>query len=79
MIARRTLLGAGLVMSGLAETMGPQAAAKTTAALGQQGDVTSVAKTASGRVRDATTDGIHTFKGIPYGASTARSGRFHPR
>jgi para-nitrobenzyl esterase len=78
MIARRTLLGAGLVMSGLTETMGPQATAQTTAASGQQGDNTSVATTGYGKVRGTTTDGIHTFKGIPYGASTAGYGRFRP-
>lgn len=78
MIARRTLLGAGLVMSGLTETMGPQATAQTTAASGQQGDNMSVATTGYGKVRGTTTDDIHTFKGIPYGASTAGSGRFRP-
>src|SRR4051812_44489083 len=78
MIARRTLLGAGLVLSGLTETIGPQATAQTIAASGQQGDNTSVATTGYGKVRGTTTDGIHTFKGIPYGASTAGSGRFRP-
>jgi para-nitrobenzyl esterase len=78
MIARRTLLGAGLVMSGLTETMDPHATAQTTAASGQQGDNMSVATTGYGKVRGTTTDDIHTFKGIPYGASTAGSGRFRP-
>ena len=78
MIARRTLLGAGLVMSGLTETMGPQATAQTTAASDQKGDNMSVATTGYGKVRGTTADGIHTFKGIPYGASTAGSGRFRP-
>src|SRR3954451_1438801 len=78
MIARRTLLGAGLVMSGLVEAMGPQAEAQTTAAPAQGGEDASVATTQYGKVRGITADGIHTFKGIPYGASTAGGGRFRP-
>ena len=33
---------------------------------------------ASGKIRGANTDGIHAFKGIPYGASTAAANRFMP-
>ena len=33
---------------------------------------------ASGKIRGANTDGIHAFKGIPYGASTAGANRFMP-
>jgi len=51
MIAGRTLLGAGFVMSGLAETMGPQAAAQTTSASGQPGDDKPVATTGYAKVR----------------------------
>ena len=36
------------------------------------------AETAFGRVRGADADGIKTFKGIPYGASTAGKNRFMP-
>ena len=36
------------------------------------------AATASGRIRGADVDGIKTFKGIPYGASTAGANRFMP-
>jgi para-nitrobenzyl esterase len=78
MIARRTLLGAGLVMGSLAEAVGPQAAAQTTPARTQQGESMSVATTEQGKVRGVSADGIHTFKGIPYGGSTAGSGRFRP-
>ena len=37
-----------------------------------------VVETASGRVKGITSDGVHVFKGIPYGASTAGANRFMP-
>jgi para-nitrobenzyl esterase len=37
-----------------------------------------LAATKYGKVRGATSGGIHVFKGIPYGASTAGANRFRP-
>ena len=37
-----------------------------------------IVETASGRVIGLTSDGVHAFKGIPYGASTAGANRFLP-
>jgi para-nitrobenzyl esterase len=37
-----------------------------------------VVETASGRVVGTTSDGVHVFKGIPYGASTTGANRFMP-
>jgi para-nitrobenzyl esterase len=37
-----------------------------------------IATTTYGKVRGVTSDGIHVFKGIRYGASTAGANRFRP-
>jgi para-nitrobenzyl esterase len=41
-------------------------------------DKNAVADTAAGKVRGYTRNGIQTFKGIPYAATTAAEGRFAP-
>ena len=37
-----------------------------------------IVETASGKVQGLTSHGVHVFKGIPYGASTAGANRFMP-
>src|SRR5437868_1488236 len=39
-------------------------------------DRNAVVETSAGKVRGFTRNGIHTFKGVPYGATTEASGRF---
>ncbi|MBN1601312.1 MAG: carboxylesterase/lipase family protein [Chitinispirillaceae bacterium] len=47
-------------------------------AYGQEPVTGAVVETNSGKVRGLVNDGIHSFKGIPYGASTAGKNRFMP-
>lgn len=37
-----------------------------------------VAETGAGKIRGLTEDGVHVFKGVPYGADTSGAGRFMP-
>jgi para-nitrobenzyl esterase len=41
-------------------------------------DETAIAETATGKIRGYVRNGIYTYKGIPYGETTERSGRFQP-
>ena len=37
-----------------------------------------IVETVSGKLRGSLDNGIHTFKGVPYGASTTGPNRFRP-
>ena len=70
MIGRRTLLA--LAGSAAISAIAGKAAAQTTAS------DAPIASTRYGKVRGVTEDGVHVFKGIRYGASTAGANRFRP-
>jgi para-nitrobenzyl esterase len=49
-----------------------------TPAFGQSSAEGAIVATAAGKVRGLHRDGVHAYKGIPYGASTAGANRFMP-
>src|SRR5579871_4800591 len=66
---RRSSLGAGVFLTGVGSKI--QAAAKVDSA-------PSVVTTTAGKIRGGVQEKAIFFKGIPYGASTAGTGRFQP-
>jgi para-nitrobenzyl esterase len=76
-IDRRTFVGFGaLATAGVfVESALSTACAPSTTAVGSSG---AIVQTTAGQVRGLVQDKVHTFKGVPYGASTADAGRFMP-
>jgi len=72
---RALALGATLAVAAATTTqLYAQAAGDDTASKAKD----PIVQTSYGKVRGAVTDGIYSFKGIPYGASTAGANRFKP-
>src|SRR5580698_1798962 len=66
----RSALAAGALLSGTFT--------KTWAAPATTDSSGPIAETTAGKIRGAIQDKVAAFRGIPYGASTAGSGRFMP-
>jgi para-nitrobenzyl esterase len=83
-ISRRAALTGAVALAGAAGTLtsADLSASESKAAKGKSTIIASrdnaVVTTASGKVRGYTRNGIYTFKGIPYGESTAGANRFMP-
>lgn len=69
--SRRDVIGAGVAV-------GTVAAAGMFGARVARASSSPVATTIAGKVRGTTAEGVHIFKGVPYGASTAGKNRFMP-
>ena len=82
---RRNFVTGGAAIAGIASAgclietggaSGTQASTGSSAPLLIASDRNAVVETTAGKVRGFTRNGIHTFKGVPYGATTEASGRF---
>lgn len=72
---KRTSIAAGAALAGVQLAACSRSAPPAPAPAAPQAPI---AQTAAGKVRGAINDGIHVFKGVPYGASTAGANRFMP-
>ncbi|WP_414902102.1 carboxylesterase/lipase family protein [Sphingomonas flavalba] len=82
-VTRRTLLGGAVTALGAASALGTPTGARAAPASPGAGAILSgagqsVVKTTAGLVQGYARDGIHRFKGVPYGDDTGGANRFMP-
>jgi para-nitrobenzyl esterase len=70
-IDRRSFIGMGSLAAGALAT-------RTSNVTANVSTVPAVVVTTAGKIRGTHATGVYTFRGVPYGASTAGSGRFQP-
>jgi len=77
-LKRAPMLAAGTQAGVVLASMLGEADAATQADSGKGAGAGVIVETTAGRVRGTTVNGIRTFKGVPYGATTAGANRFMP-
>jgi para-nitrobenzyl esterase len=75
-ISRRAMLKTSVI--GTAWAALPGFAPRVAEAAAVSSSMSAVVETAGGKVRGVVNHGVHTYRGIPYGASTSGANRFMP-